>query len=100
MFTTTTEWVERTLDKPTQVSSAEVYWFDDTPTGGCRVPQSWRLLYQDGDNWKPVEAADGYAAKLDQFNSVAFKPVATGALRLEVRLQPGFSGGILEWRLK
>ncbi|MCX6904994.1 MAG: glycoside hydrolase family 127 protein [Verrucomicrobia bacterium] len=96
----TTEWVERTLDKPTQVSSAEVYWFDDTPTGGCRVPQSWRLLYRDGDSWKPVEAAGGYATKLDQFNSVAFQPVTTGAMRLEVRLQPGFSGGILEWRLK
>jgi hypothetical protein len=28
---------------------------------------------------------------------VTFTPIETTALRLEVRLQPGWSGGILEW---
>ncbi|MBI5388179.1 MAG: glycoside hydrolase family 127 protein [Verrucomicrobia bacterium] len=96
----TTEWVERGFEKTTTVSTAEVYWFDDTGRGGCRVPQSWRLLYQDDDNWKPVEAAGEYSTKLDQFNAVNFKPVTTTALRLEVKLQPSFSGGVLEWRVK
>lgn len=27
-------------------------------------------------------------------------PVTTTALRLEIQLQPKFSGGILEWRIK
>jgi hypothetical protein len=31
---------------------------------------------------------------------MTFNPVNTSALRLEVDLQPGFSGGILEWRVK
>jgi hypothetical protein len=35
----------------------------------------------------------------DKFNSVRFKPVETKALRLEVKLQQGFSAGILEWRI-
>ena len=29
-----------------------------------------------------------------------FKPIKTAALRLEVKLQNGFSAGILEWRVK
>ena len=36
----------------------------------------------------------------DHFNSVAFDPVTTDAVRLEVQLRKGFSGGILQWRLK
>jgi hypothetical protein len=30
------EWVVRQFDAPRQISSAEVYWFDDTGHGGCR----------------------------------------------------------------
>ena len=96
----TTEWIERDFEKPTPVSSAEVYWFDDTGKGACRVPASWRVLYQDGDTWKPVEAAGDYGVKTDQFNAVTFKPITTTALRLEVKLQPNVSGGVLEWRMK
>ncbi len=95
----TDEWVERYFDKPTKLSAAEVYWFDDTGKGGCRVPQSWRLLYKDGEQWKPVAASTDFGVKRDQFNRATFTPVTTTALRLEVQLQPKFSGGILEWRM-
>ena len=43
--------------KPATVSETQIYWFDDTGRGGVRVPKSWRLLYKDGNGWKPVEAA-------------------------------------------
>src|SRR4051812_36700602 len=43
----TGEWIEMTFAKPSTVSEAQVYWFDDTGRGGVRVPQSWRLLYRD-----------------------------------------------------
>jgi hypothetical protein len=32
-------------------------------------------------------------------NTVTFKPVTVKAVRLEVKLREGFSGGILEWRV-
>jgi DUF1680 family protein len=96
----TAEWVERTFEKPTQFSSSDVYWFDDTGKGACRVPQSWKLLYKSGNDWKPVEPAGDYGVAKDKFNAVTFKPVTTTALRLEVQLQPKVSGGILEWRMK
>ena len=82
-----------------KVSAVEVYWFDDTGTGGCRVPASWQLLYKDGQVWKPVEAASGYGTKTDRFNRTTFRPVETRGLRIAVQLQPGFSGGILQWKL-
>ncbi|HUT35258.1 MAG TPA: beta-L-arabinofuranosidase domain-containing protein [Planctomycetota bacterium] len=95
----TTEWVGYEFDKAVPLARAEVYWFDDTGKGGCRVPKSWRLLWRDGNDWKPVEAAGAYGVEKDKLNAVAFKPVTTKSLRLEVELQPGFSGGILEWRV-
>jgi hypothetical protein len=95
----TTEWVQYDFARAREVSSAEVYWFDDTGRGGCRVPQSWRLLFKGNDTWKAVEGASGYGVERDRFNRVTFRPVRTTALRLEVRLRPGFSGGILEWQV-
>ncbi len=96
----TAEWVEYDLPKPQTFSSASVYWFDDTGSGQCRVPQSWRLTYKDGDTWKPVQGAGSYGTAPDVYNHVTFTPVTASALRLEVQLQNGFSGGVLRWRVK
>ena len=95
----TAEWVERYFYKPTKLSASEVYWFDDTGKGGCRVPKSWRLLYKDGEQWKSVAGTTDFGIKRDQFNRVTFTPVSTTALRLEVQLQPKYSGGILKWTI-
>jgi hypothetical protein len=94
------EWVQYTFAKPRAVAGVEVYWFDDTGSGSCRVPQSWKLLYQDGKAWKEVPGAAGFGTRLDAFNQVSFPSVTTRGLRLEVQLQPRFSGGILEWRVQ
>ena len=97
----TTEWVAYKFPKPRSISWSDVYWFDDTGGGGCRVPASWKLLYKEGGDWKEVKLAEGaaYGAEMDKFNKVAFDPVTTAELRLEAKLQPNFSGGILEWRI-
>ena len=94
----TTEWVQYDFDKPQNISSTEVYWFDDTGGGGCRTPKSWKLLYKDGDQWKEVTNAANYGTEKDKFNKVSFTPVQTKSLRIEVQLQADFSAGILEWQ--
>lgn len=96
----TEEWVEYEFPRPREVSAVEVYWFDDTGAGQCRVPASWTVLYRDGEAWKPVETAETGGTARDTFNALSFKPVMTRGLRLAVRLQEGFSGGILEWLVK
>jgi len=93
-----TEWVEYAFDRPSAVSEVEVYWFDDS--GECRVPASWRVLYKDGDDWRPVEASGSYGVEKDQYNRVTFEPLTTSGLRLEVVLQPDVSAGIQEWKVK
>ena len=95
-----TEWVEYAFDKPATVSETEIYWFDDTGRGECKVPASWRLLYKDGDQWKPVENLGPYGVEKDRYNKVAFKPVTAGGLRLEVTMQPNWSAGLQEWKVK
>jgi hypothetical protein len=96
----TTEWVQVGFVKPQTVSQSAVYWFDDTGIGQCRVPASWRLLYLDGAVWRPVRTKGEYPVVKDGWSRVQFEPIQTSALRLEVRLQEGFSGGILEWRVR
>ena len=96
----TVEWVEYAFAKPSTVSEVELYWFDDTGSGQCRVPKSWQLFYKDGETWKPVETTDAFGVTKDRYNKVSFKPVMTVALRLEVALQPEWSAGIQEWRAK
>jgi hypothetical protein len=76
-----------------------VYWFDDTGRGACRVPQSWRLLYQDGEAWEPVTDSSEYGVAKDRFNETRFDAVETNGLRLEVVLRPESSAGVLEWRV-
>jgi hypothetical protein len=96
-----TEWVQLDFPAATAVSRTHVFWFSDRPTGGgCDLPQSWRLLYQDGSEWRPVEQPSGFGVAPDRFNAVSFKPVTTRALRIEAELQTGWSGGISEWRVE
>jgi hypothetical protein len=94
----TKEWVQYDFKNAQKMSAVEVYWFDDN--GGCRLPQSWRLLYKDGNNWRPVANSSAYGIAKDRFNRVTFTPVETRALRLEVQLQDNASGGILEWKVE
>ena len=97
----TAEWVQYDFTGPRKVANAEVYWYDDTGHGDCRVPASWKLEYKQGDQWKPIQTdPTTYTTKRDAWNPVTFSPVETSALRLEVQLQPGESGGILEWKVE
>jgi DUF1680 family protein len=96
----TTEWVQYTFEKRGTVSECELYWFDDTGSGGVRVPASWHLLYQDGNDWKPVENLGPYGVEKNKFNKVTFKPVSTAALRVELTMQPGVSAGFQKWKVR
>jgi hypothetical protein len=96
----TQEWVQYDWDKPVALKGVRVYWFDDEPRKGhCRLPASWRILYRQGDQWVPVKLAGELPIVKDKWCEGHFEPVETTALRLEVQLQPDWSGGILEWQV-
>ncbi|MDR3181912.1 MAG: glycoside hydrolase family 127 protein [Planctomycetaceae bacterium] len=98
----TAEWLELDFGKARKVSQSAVYWFDDTGRGECKIPQSWTLSYKDGGDWKPVtvKTPGTFGIEKDKYNAVEFDAVETRALRLDVRLQDGSSGGVLEWKTK
>jgi hypothetical protein len=54
----------------------------------------------DDMQWKPVPNAISAGVARDQWNRLRFQPVKTTALRIEAELQPNYSAGILEWRVK
>ena len=72
----TTDWVEYDFAKPAKVSSTAVFWIDNRGhlNPDCGTPKSWRILYRDGDQWKPVANREPYAAEQDRFNKVTFRP--------------------------
>ena len=75
-----TQWVQYTFPGDETVAKAEVFW--TTP------PQSWRLLYQDGSQWKEVAARGAYGVTPNAFNAIEFSPVTTMAMRVEVTMAP------------
>ena len=97
----TTEWLQYDFKEPAKVSSTEVYWFDDSiQGGGCTVPASWKLYYRSGEEWVEVKAKGEYGTAKDRFNVLAFEPVTTSGLRLEIQLPRRASSGVHEWVVK
>ena len=96
-----TEWLCYEFPQEATVQSATVYWYDDGPWGGCRVPRSWRILYQTADGkWLPVTGVDNYPTDKGTACTVNFDPVKTKAVRLEVVLPSDNSAGLFEWSVR
>ena len=91
------EWVQYDFEKPETISRTKVYWFDDGPDGGCRIPDEWEILYLSGNIWKPVRAKTKYKVTKDGWDVVEFKPVRTSSVKIRVKLNKEFSSGIYEW---
>ena len=88
------------FSQPTEVKSVDVYWLDfDHYDGNFRVPESWKLYYKDGNQWKEVKAKGEYGVKKDCYNSLDFEPVKTTDLMIVAQLQKGASGGVIEWKV-
>lgn len=97
----TAESIAYRFDKPYTVSNVQVYWLDfDHYDGNYRVPASWHLYYKDqNNNWKEVSNHSAYGCEKDKYNEVSFSPVTTTELKIVAQLQPGESGGVIEWKV-
>ncbi len=93
----TTEWVQYDFSQKAKVSASKVYWYDDGPWGGCRVPVGAKILYLENGNWVPVKMKQPVNLTKDEYNLFRFEPVETTALRLEVQQPVDNSAGIHEW---
>jgi hypothetical protein len=96
----TREWVQYDFPKPEKVWSTEVYWaVQNGQPVPCELPKSWRVLYRSGGKWLPVEANSPYPILPNRFNRVAFAPVTTSSLRIEVQLAENATAGLFQWRV-
>jgi DUF1680 family protein len=91
------EWVEYDFEKAEQFSKTKVYWYDDGPDGGCRVPDEWEILYLNGNVWESVRNKNPYKVTKNGWDSLSFKPVIATAVKIKVKLNKDYSGGIYEW---
>ena len=97
----TDEWVRITLPGEETVKGVDVYWFDDKPVGHCRVPAAWKVQAQLGEMTGWEDVATECPVVKGGWSRVTFaKPVPAVGIRLQVKLQPKFSAGICELRLR
>ena len=97
----TTEWIVYEFPEKTEVSSSTVYWYDDAPWGGCRLPRSWKIYYKnEASEWTAVPDADAYPISKGNPNTVHFAPVKTSAVKLEVVLPEKNAAGLYEWEIQ
>jgi len=96
-----TEWIGLTFEQPETVSSAAVYWYDDGPWGGCRIPLWWKIQYkaEDGE-WKDVTNTQEYVSKKDVLNTVTFEPVKAQDVRLLFQMPERESCALYEFEVK
>ncbi len=95
----TKEWIQYDFPGPTRVHGVEVYWFDDTGRGACRLPKSWRLLANVAGTWREVDHPSAFDTRGDTYNRCTFDPLTTLGLRIEVQSVAEFAGGVHEWRV-
>jgi uncharacterized protein len=96
----TEETVTYEFAEPTTVRAVEVYWFDDTGRGACRLPESWRLEAKRDGVWAPVTAPSGFGIEPDRYNRCSFEPIRAEGLRLIIQSRKDFAGGVHEWRVE
>lgn len=90
------EWIQCDFGKTETVSSTSIYWFDDSPDGGCSLPAGWEVLYRSGEKWVPVKNLSAYTITKDNWDKLEFEPVNTSALRIRIDLSREFSTGVHE----
>ncbi|MEA5138288.1 glycoside hydrolase family 127 protein [Arcicella rigui] len=96
----TTEYLQYDFDQSYTVSSSSIYWLDDSPWGGCRIPLSYKVYYKKDGAWLPVTVTQQSPIAKDQFNALQFEPVTTTGLKIEIQLPTDNAAGVLEWVVK
>ncbi|MDO9510401.1 MAG: glycoside hydrolase family 127 protein [Bacteroidales bacterium] len=80
------EWVRYDFKDAMEISYIHVYWFDDGPDGGCRIPKNWKAWYLENGKWNEVKKNGQYPVFKDGMNTIEIAPVKTKSIKLEIEL--------------
>jgi DUF1680 family protein len=91
------EYVQYDFAAPEIISKVKVYWADNRPEETIRVPDEWEVLTLNENVWEPVVSRSPYRVTIDGWDSLTFSPVRTRSVKIKVKLNREYSGGIYEW---
>jgi DUF1680 family protein len=94
---TGTQWVQYEWPRAIHTNRSDVYWWQDGQA--IHLPTASRLLYWDGNEFKPVANAAGMGVMGGRYNTTTFDTVTTTKLRLEFDSDGTNSTGIIEWKV-
>ncbi len=92
----TAEWIQYNFPEVRRLTSSEAFFVYD---GEVELPQSWQILWSDGQSWRPVSASGDYPIEENRFSRVDFAPVQARAVRIVIQSRPEASSGVYEWRV-
>ena len=91
------QWLQYDWDQPVTINEISIFFYNFDNL--AKLPQTYRLKYWDGKEFKPVSDSKGYGLLNDQFNTTIFKEITTTRLRLEIDSVQRFILPILEWNV-
>ncbi|HSU54548.1 MAG TPA: beta-L-arabinofuranosidase domain-containing protein [Candidatus Dormibacteraeota bacterium] len=95
----TEEWAQYSWRQPVTINGTQVFWFDDTGHGECRLPASWRIDYLANGGWQPVPGVKRYPVGKDKWCEAKFDPITTTSVRLMIKLPENYAAGVHEWKV-
>ncbi|TAH53999.1 MAG: hypothetical protein EWM52_13740, partial [Methanosarcina mazei] len=83
--------------KPVTINGTALFLYDYE--GAIRLPEAYRFMYWDGQEYKPVENPEGLGLENDNFNNTTFSGVTTTKLLLEIDSVERSLPVVLEWQV-
>lgn len=90
-------WLQYEWVQPISTKEIAVYWWNYN--GNIRLPETYRVLYWNGNDFVPVNNATGFALNNNQYNKTSFDEITTTKIRLQLDSADRDVASILEWSI-
>lgn len=90
-------WVQYEWSQPISTKEIAIYWWNYN--GNIRLPEAYRLMYWNGNDFVPVNNAAGLTLTNNQYNKTAFDEITTTKIRLQLDSADRDVASVLEWKI-
>lgn len=93
------DWFAVDYSVPRRIRGLRLFFYDDSPAGGVRPPESVRFEYRNGGSWKPLNTLEQFPAKCSSGeNRFLFAPIEVEKIRAHFKhAGKDFYTGIFGW---
>ena len=89
------QWVQYDFKQPVSTNAISVYWHNFN--NSIRLPHAYHIEYWNGNNFEPVQNAQGYGLANDELNTTTFAEVKTDKLRIAIDSTDRGATPLQEW---